>query len=557
MLCNLKIENVAVIEKAEVEFGTGLNVLTGETGAGKSILIDSIHAILGERTSKDIVRSNTKRATIQAIFKNLPDKVRKKLQNIGMDAGDELSLYREITSEGQSRFRINGIPATAKVVKEISQNLIDIHGQQDSQSLMDPARHLTMLDLYARCQKQRKEYYLVYRQLVDVKKETDKLKQALSDKQKRTELLQYQLEEIDAVNPQLGEEDELIAKREHLTNFHHIMAKLSEAYQALEGDDQRQGAADSVSDASRCLQHIAHIGKDLESLSERTDEVYYTLRELCADLAHRMEEPEEQGQSLDMIEERLDLIFRLKRKYGNSIEEILQYREDICNELENMETADARLEELEEKKQQLYLQAKQMAQQLSEIRLNAFEKFNQEIAQALVFLNMPGIHFVAHHQTGPLASSGQDQLEFYISTNPGEEPKPLVKIASGGELSRIMLAIKSALADADDVDAVIYDEIDTGVSGKAAARIGQKLLQTSKGKQILCITHTAQIAALADTHLLIQKEIQNGRAYTKIRPLSNETERQNELARIIAGDQITTAALEAAKEMRNVRFNRF
>lgn len=551
MLCSLKIENVAVIEKAQVEFGAGLNVLTGETGAGKSILIDSIHAILGERTSKDIVRSHTSGAKIQAVFSCLSKKVRFQLQQAGMDAGDELSLYREISSEGQSKFRVNGMPATGKIVREITRNLIDIHGQQDSQSLTDPARHLAMLDLYARCEKQRLEYHAVYRQLVQVKRETDSIKQALADKQKRTELLRYQLDEIDSAALQPGEEEELVAKRDRLSNFQNIMNRLAEAYHALDGDDQQQGAADLAGDASRALQSISYIGKDLEALSERADEIYYNIRELCADLAQRMEQPEEE-ESLDSIEERLDLVFKLKRKYGSSIEEILQYREDICAELENMETADARLEQLEQKKQQLYLQAKQMAQQLSQVRLDAFERFNRQIAEALVFLNMPGIRFVAHHQTGPLASSGQDQLEFYISTNPGEDPKPLAKIASGGELSRIMLAIKSALADADDVGVVIYDEIDTGVSGKAAARIGQKLFQTSKGRQVLCITHTAQIAALADKHLLIQKNFEEGRAYTQIHSL-NEAEREQELARIISGDQITPAAIAAAKEMRKVR----
>ena len=552
MLYSLKIENVAVIEKAEVKFGPGLNVLTGETGAGKSILIDSIHAILGDRTSKEIVRSHTDKAVIQAVFQQLPPKVVRQLEQAGMDSGDELLLYREISAEGQSKFRINGMTATAKLVREICRDLIDIHGQHDSQSLTDPTRHLAMLDLYAHCQPQHAEYYSMYRKLVEVKRETDKIKQVLSDREKRVSLLRYQLDEIEAVALRVGEEEELLQKRNRAMNFQNIMTKLSEAYHALEGSDEQEGAADLAGEAAHSLEQIAHITKDLEYLSERAEEIYYNLRELCADLAQRMEDSNDEECSLDLIEERLDAIFRIKRKYGDSVEEVLEYAEKISQELDTIETADRRLEDLEIKKQELYQQTKQLAQKLSNIRLQAFERFNKEISEALLFLNMPGIHFMPHHQTGPLASAGQDQLEFYISTNPGEEPKPLAKIASGGELSRIMLAIKSALADADNVATVIYDEIDAGVSGKAAARIGQKLFQTSKGRQVLCITHTAQIAALADTHLLIQKNLSEGRAYTEIHSL-NEADREKELARIISGDEITNAAIAAAREMRKVR----
>ncbi len=553
MLCSLKIENVAVIEKAEVSFGSGLNVLTGETGAGKSILIDSIHAILGDRTSKDIVRSNTEKAVIRAVFRQLPASTVAVLQEAGMDAGDELMLYREISSEGQSRFRINGMTATAKLVREVCHDLIDIHGQHDSQSLTDPSRHLAMLDLYAGCEQQHAEYYAVYRKLVQVKKETDRIKQTLEDKQKRVDLLRYQLEEIEAVSLQLGEEEELLERRNRAANFQNIMEGLSKAYAVLEGSDEQQGAADLAGEAAHSLEYVANISPDLEYLSERAEELYYNLRELCADLSQRIEDTEMTDYPLDLIEERLDAIFRIKRKYGDSVEDVLAYEEKIRQELDTIETADRRLEDLEIEKHRLYNTAKKLAKQLTETRLAAFERFNAQISDALQFLNMPGIRFALHHQLGPLASAGQDQMEFYISTNPGEQPKPLAKIASGGELSRIMLAIKSALADADDVGTVIYDEIDTGVSGKAAARIGQKLFQTSKGRQVLCITHTAQIAALADTHLLIEKKLESGRAYTEIHPL-DESDRETELARIISGDQITQAAIEAAREMRKVRW---
>lgn len=549
MLCSLKIENVAVIEKAEVEFGPGLNVLTGETGAGKSILIDSIHAILGDRTSRDIVRSHTPKACIWATFRDLPASVHRQLEQAGMDAGDELLLYREITADGQSRFRVNGLQAAAKVVRAICRDLIDIHGQHDSQGLTDPARHLGLLDLYAHAQPQHAAYYAVYRQLVQVKREADKLRQAKEDRERRAELLRYQLEEIDAAELEPGEEEELLRRRNLAANAQNIASRLAEAYGALEGGEDQPGAADLAGEASNALQGAAGLSEELAQLSERAEEIYYNLRELCADLADRLDAPAEDAGTLDAIEERLDVIFRLKRKYGDSVESVLAYADHARQELDNMETADQRLEQLEEEKQRLFHQAKQLADRLTEVRLAAFERFNTEISQALDFLNMPGIRFALHHTKGPLASAGQDTVEFYISTNPGEEPKPLARIASGGELSRIMLAIKSALADADNVGTVIYDEIDTGVSGKAAGRIGQKLLQTSRGRQVLCITHTAQIAALADQHLLIQKNLAGGRAYTEIHPL-DEDARLRELARIISGDEISPAALAAAREMR-------
>lgn len=554
MLCSLKIENVAVIEKAEVEFGPGLNVLTGETGAGKSILIDSIHAILGDRTSRDIVRSHTPKACIWATFRDLPASVRRQLEQAGMDAGDELLLYREITAEGQSRFRVNGLQAAAKVVRAICRDLIDIHGQHDSQGLTDPARHLGLLDLYAHAQPQHAAYYAVYRQLVQVKRDADKLRQAREDRERRAELLRYQLEEIEDAELEPGEEEDLVRRRNLAANAQNIANRLAEAYDALEGGEDQAGAADLAGEASNALQGAAGLSEDLAQLSERAEEIYYNLRELCADLADRLDAPAEDAGALDAIEERLDVIFRLKRKYGDSVESVLAYADHARQELENMENADQRLEQLEEEKQRLFHQAKQLADRLTEVRLAAFERFNTEISQALDFLNMPGIRFALHHTRGPLASAGQDTVEFYISTNPGEEPKPLARIASGGELSRIMLAIKSALADADNVGTVIYDEIDTGVSGKAAGRIGRKLLQTARGRQVLCITHTAQIAALADQHLLIQKNLEGGRAYTEIHPL-DEAARQRELARIISGDEVSPAALAAAREMRAAKEN--
>lgn len=555
MLCSLKIENVAVIEQAEVEFGPGLNVLTGETGAGKSILIDSIHAILGSRTSRDLVRSHTPRARIHAVFRQIPPAVKKRLEKAGMDAGDELTLYREINADGQTKCRINGMPATAALVRQLCAGLIDIHGQHDSQGLTDPARHLALLDLFVHNKALHEEYYSVYRKLVQVKREMDGMITDEQEKNRRIDLLRYQLEEIEAAALIPGEEETLERQRALLANANRIQESLAAAYHAVEGEEDQSGAADLAGEAANALERAAGLSAPLDEIHQRAEELYYQLRDLAGDLADLIQQQEENsGLSLDEVEMRLDEIFRIKRKYGDSVEAVLAYAEHARTELDGIQNADERIRRLDEEKHRLFREAKELAERLTESRLQAFEAFSRQICEALAFLNMPGIRFALHHTKGPLASAGQDTMEFYISTNPGEDPKPLAKIASGGELSRIMLAIKSALADADDVGTVIYDEIDTGVSGKAAARIGQKLLQTAHGRQVLCITHTAQIAALADCHLLIQKNVSEGRAYTEIHPLE-EPQRLQELARIISGDQITPAALEAAREMRQVRAN--
>lgn len=548
MLTRLQIENVAVIEKADVEFSNGFNVLTGETGAGKSILIDSINAILGNRASRELVRTGAAKAIIRASFEDIPESVILRLQKAGYEADGSLMVYRDISAEGKSTCRINGMPATATVLRDICSGLVNIHGQHDSVGLTNPARHEELLDAYARNLDLRQDYYAVYRDLIRVKREMDALVTDEAEKQRKQDLLEYQVEEIEAAALTPGEEETLEARRTVLVNAESIREKVTAAYAALSGGDEIGGICDLLGQCSNQLAAAANLDGNLSETAEKLSELYYTAKELAADLADSVDDYGGSGAELDEIEERLDLIYKLRHKYGNTIEEILAFGAAARKELESLRFSDRRHAELDAEKRRLYALAREKAEILTSSRLAAFEKLNEKISESLAFLNMPGVHFTLQHSRGPLASRGQDTLEFYISTNPGETPKPMAKIASGGELSRIMLAIKSAMADRDAIPTVIYDEIDTGVSGKAAGKIGLALKNSSAHHQTLCITHTAQIAALADSHLLIQKNIEQERTYTEIHPLQGE-QRVQALASIISGDHVTELALANAREM--------
>ena len=548
MLCEIKIENVAVIEKAAAVFSDGLNVLSGETGAGKSILIDSINAILGNRTSREIVRSHTPKAMIWATFRGIGAKTRAQLADAGYEAENELLLYREITAEGKSTCRINGMPATASVVRDICSGLINIHGQHDNQSLMNPARHLGILDSFAQNETAHDAYYVVYKELCRVKKEIDALSMDETEKERRIETLRFQIEEIGAAELRPGEEDELLNRRTLIRNAQTVTEQLNIAYAALSGAEDAPGAGEMLGSAATALESISSLSEDFAPLAEQMSGLYYTARDAASDIADILARCEFDPQALDAVEERLDLIYRMKQKYGGDVQDILAYLDAATAELDGIETGAQRLDELYDRQAALYDKAKALADALTQPRLEAFKRFNAQLTAALRCLNMPGIRFTLSHKQGPLAGSGQDSVEFNISTNPGEEPKPLAKIASGGELSRIKLAVKSALADKDDIGTVIYDEIDTGVSGLAAGRIGEKLKQTAQGRQVICITHTAQIAAQADNHLLIRKNVSEDRTYTEIDALSGEG-RVQELARMISGDKITELALANAREM--------
>lgn len=550
MLANLKIENVAVIEKAEVNFTPGFNVLTGETGAGKSILIDSINAILGNRTSRELVRSGAQKACIWATFERIPDSVKKQLEKCGYEANDDLLLYREINAEGKGSCRVNGMPATAAVVRDISAGLLSIHGQHDSQSLTNPALHLGLLDQYAQNRALFAEYYRRYRELVTVKRQLDALNASESDKQRRIEALTAEIDTIDAAALQPGEEKTLQERKNVITHAQNILEGITAAHLALAGDEdgEQSGAADLLGGAVDGLQNSARLDETLAPMSERLNDLYYSARELATDLADRLDAYGFDTGELDQIESRLDTIYRIKQKFGMEVDELLARREAAAAELETFQSSGQKIAELKAQMQTLYAAAKEAAEKLTQSRLKGFAAMNKEMKAALEFLNMPGIRFALKHARGPLSSHGQDTVEFLISTNPGEEPKPLAKIASGGELSRIMLAFKSALADRDALPTVIYDEIDTGVSGLAAGRIGQLLHQTAKGHQVLCITHTPQVAAFADNQLLIQKNVRNDRTFTEIHTLDMDG-RVEVLARMISGDKVSELSLASAREL--------
>lgn len=548
MLSSLQIENVAVIQKAEVHFEPGLNVLTGETGAGKSILIDSINAILGNRTSKDLVRTGAAKAVIRAAFEQVPPAVLDKLEQSGYERSEALLLSREITAEGKSSCRINGMPATAAVLRELCGGLININGQHDSVGLLNPAHHLGILDDYAQNRTVFQEYYTLYRELVRVKRELDALITDEAEKQRKIDLLQYQVQEIEDAGLTAGEEQTLENRRKVLSNASAIRDRLAQSYALLSGSDDAAGAVDLLGEASNAVDAAAQLDPALTAAAGQLLDLYYNAKDVAADLIGRLDTYDTNDAELDEVEQRLDLLYRLKRKYGSTVEDVIAFGQKAREELDNIQHSQQRYDALQAEKLRLYTKAREKAEVLTQTRLKAFEELNTRISGTLDFLNMPGVRMTLRHTLGPLASHGQDSVEFYISTNPGEAPKPLAKIASGGELSRITLAIKNAMADKDAVPTVIYDEIDSGVSGKAAGRIGEVLRQSAQGHQILCITHTAQIAALADCHLLIQKNVSNERTYTEIHPL-DENGRVEALARLISGDHVTELSRANAREM--------
>lgn len=548
MLSSLQIENVAVIQKAEVHFEPGLNVLTGETGAGKSILIDSINAILGNRTSKDLVRTGAAKAVIRAAFEQVPPTVLDKLEQSGYERSEALLLSREITAEGKSSCRINGMPTTAAVLRELCGGLININGQHDSVGLLNPAHHLGILDDYAQNRTVFQEYYTLYRELVQVKRELDALITDETEKQRKIDLLQYQVQEIEDAGLTAGEEQTLENRRKVLSNASAIRDRLAQSYALLSGSDDAAGAVDLLGEASNAVDAAAQLDPALTAAAGQLLDLYYNAKDVAADLIGRLDAYDTNDAELDEVEQRLDLLYRLKRKYGSTVEDVIAFGQKAREELDSIQHSQQRYDALQSEKLRLYAKAREKAETLTQTRLKAFEELNTRISGTLDFLNMPGVRMTLRHTRGPLASHGQDSVEFYISTNPGEAPKPLAKIASGGELSRITLAIKNAMADKDAVPTVIYDEIDSGVSGKAAGRIGEVLRQSAQGHQILCITHTAQIAALADCHLLIQKNVSNERTYTEIHPL-DENGRVEALARLISGDHVTELSRANAREM--------
>ena len=549
MLNQLSVRNVAVIDKLDINFHDGVSVLTGETGAGKSIIIDSINMILGDRANKELVRYGTDKAVVQAVF-DAPKSVINILEENDIDVEDEtVIITRQVTKEGKSVARINGMVVTLNILREISDRLINIHGQHDNQALLTPIRHITFLDAYA----DNEEYINRYKDILSKKREIEKKISSLEmdeqEKMQRIDLLEYQVNEIKKASLEKGEEDDLREQRDIYTNAEQITKSVNEAYMNLYEGDEIQSAYDGISIAVNEISQISDLNPQLKSIYDTLNEIMYSLEDTAHEIKEFGETVEFDEQTLNEIEERLDLISRLKRKYGNSIEEILEYLKKAESELNDIKLSDERTNELKEELKNITKELKEKGNVLTQRRENAAKVLEENIEKSLHELNMEKSKFkVSIENDGTFYDNGMDKVEFLISTNPGEPLKPLVKIVSGGELSRVMLAIKSILADSDGVDTMIFDEIDTGVSGKAAMSIAKKLAVIAKNKQVICITHLPQLTAMADNHYLIQKNTDGEMASTTLKELDEEG-RELELARIIDGGEVTELALSHAKQM--------
>lgn len=546
MLKTLEIENIAVIEKASVDFSAGLNVLTGETGAGKSIVVDSINAILGERTTRELVRHGADYAAVSALFENVNKSVLEALKEMGFEADEDGSilLYRKISSQGKSSCRINGMPCTVSILKNIGSLLVNIHGQHDSQSLLNPELHYRFIDLLADDESVFSDYRTAFKEFISVRRKLKSLNEDEETKERRLELLNYQINELESADIQPGERDKLTSRRNEIADLETIRSALMDAVYILGGDDEFGGITGYLNDITAKLQQSESLNEPAENAAGILDNA----EALKQDLENRLESLDIEPQELENIEARLDLLYKLSLKYGSTEEEMLSALEDMKKQRDEILFADKELERLSEEYDVLLEKAVNAAERLSEYRKKTAAKFEKEVCQSLSFLDMPSIKFIVDFKKGKLSSTGFDDISFYISTNPGEPPKPLSKIASGGELSRIMLAIKNIIAGHDTVGTLIFDEIDTGVSGRASRKIGLKLKSVSKDTQVICVTHSAQIASAADTHFLISKHVSDGRTFTDVKPLDFEG-RKHELARIMGGLEISEAMLSSAEEL--------
>lgn len=550
MLTTLYIENIAVIEKTSIDFSQGLNVLTGETGAGKSIIIDSINAIMGQRTSKELVRTGAKTALVTAQFDDVNDTVKAKLSELGYDNEDDdtLILQRTISSTGKSSCKINARPASVSVLKEIAKNLINIHGQHESYELFSPDTHIDYIDSFGELDKELEDYREKYKRYKALKKQ---LSEANSDESARLheiDLLTYQTTELFNADVQPDETEQLENERIILMNSEKIFTLLNDAKELLDGDERTQGGIESVETAMNYIQRASSLNAEYESISESITDAYYNLRDCIESISDAAESVESDPQRLEEIEERLDLLNRLTRKYGCECNELPSLAEKMQARLEELLSYDKNRDQLEADYKKAENEVRKSAQKLSEIRKKTAEVFSEHVREEMSFLNMPNVQIVTQFEDTDFYEKGTDKVEFLISANPGEPPRPVAKIASGGELSRMMLAIKTVLASTDDIDTLIFDEVDTGISGSAAQKVGLKLREVSRSSQVLCVTHQAQLAALADAHYLISKQIEDGRTFTQVRLLDFDGRKQ-ELARIIGGVSITDAALAHAEAM--------
>ena len=548
MLNLLHIENIAVIESADISFGTGFNVLTGETGAGKSIVIDSLNAILGERTSRELIRSGADSASVCAEFQNVGDNVKNELEKLGIEKDDTLIVSRKLTPDGKNVCRINGMPATVSMLKALGVQLVNIHGQLDNQSLLSPETHCSFIDKLAGSGRELNEFKELYSLYIKKENELKSLNTDVNEKNRRLDILNYQIEEIQKADIRPGEKDELTEKLGFLRNAEKVLDLLHTAYAALNGDGEMPGAADIAADAASKLLSAADYSSDFTETANGVNDAAMNLSAYTEELRDKIYSLDYDPNETERAEERLDVIYRLSQKYGDSEEDILAYLENAEKERDALSFSDERAEQLRAETEKAYNEALAAAKKLSEIRIEAGKKFSADVERELAFLDMPSVKFIVNDSVGELYENGIDDIEFLLSANAGEEPKPLSKIASGGELSRIMLAIKCVLSELDDIDTLIFDEIDSGVSGRAALKIAAKMKELSKTHQVICVTHLAQIAAFADEHKLISKEEKDGRTYTCIASLDYNG-RKYELARIMGGLTVTQSILNSAEEL--------
>lgn len=548
MLSNLQIENIAVIKSASIDFENGFNVMTGETGAGKSIVIDSLNAILGERTSRELIRSGADSASVCAEFQNVGDNVKNELETLGIEKDDTLIVSRKLTPDGKNVCRINGMPATVSMLKALGVQLVNIHGQLDNQSLLSPETHCSFIDKLAGSGRELNEFKELYSLYIKKENELKSLNTDVNEKNRRLDILNYQIEEIQKADIRPGEKDELTEKLGFLRNAEKVLDLLHTAYAALNGDGEMPGAADVAADAASKLLSAAGYSSDFTETANGVNDAAMNLSAYTEELRDKIYSLDYDPNETERAEERLDVIYRLSQKYGDSEEDILAYLENAEKERDALSFSDERAEQLRAETEKAYNEALAAAKKLSEIRIEAGKKFSADVERELAFLDMPSVKFIVNDSVGELYENGIDNIEFLLSANAGEEPKPLSKIASGGELSRIMLAIKCVLSELDDIDTLIFDEIDSGVSGRAALKIAAKMKELSKTHQVICVTHLAQIAAFADEHKLISKEEKDGRTYTCIASLDYNG-RKYELARIMGGLTVTQSILNSAEEL--------
>lgn len=548
MLSELYIENLAVIEKATIDFSDKLNVFTGETGAGKSILINGINAILGQRVTKDIVRTGTDKAVISALFTDIGDNVLQVLDELGISAEDgQLFLTREIRSDGGSVARVNSRAVNVSVLKAIGETLVTIHGQHDNQILMAPERHIEILDSYAESEALIEDYHSSFRELQSIAKKINKIKTEQSKKEFRMAELADIVEEINALNIHEGEDKEIEAELNISKNAVAISEALYMAKQLLSGDDDTDGAVEMTQRASKSVEGYTDIMAEISPIYDRLSSAAIEMEDISEEIGSLLDSLDIDPKRYDYLNQRSDELRRIMKKYGPELDDVLTTLENSQNELDELSGAEQSLDELNKEKERLLAEVSKKAKALSDHRKKAGERFVSMVTEELEFLNMPKVKLVVQQKTGKLTINGMDSIEFLISANLGEEPKPIAKIASGGELSRIMLALKNVIAEKDCIGTLIFDEIDTGVSGRAAQKIGIKLKQISRLRQVLCVTHLAQMAVMADNHLLIEKNIQGDRTVTTVRTLDHE-QRKYEIARIMGGENITELMLENAEQ---------